>query len=95
MGLRQRIYLTEAKKVSKAERTALIQAYAKKLYSAKQNAPFRIQQRFENAFNKKHRSLVGKYPHYDFESDDFWNGLRKAAESWWESSAMRGTGVDW
>lgn len=80
---------------SKQSRQSLVIAYALKIYSARQNASFRDQQKLHDAFERQLDSMVNRFPGYDFTSNAFWEGLQQRATAWWESELVRGAGKHW
>lgn len=80
---------------SKHSLQSLVTAYALKIYSARQNAPLRDQQRLHDAFERQLDNIVKRFPEYDFDSDAFWDGLQQRATAWWSKELVRGAGKHW
>ena len=93
MGFKE--YLKEATKPSKADINKIIKDYALKMYSAKQNAPLKTQQKFYDNYNKTLEKLSKKYSGFDTSSNRFEDQIEKLAKKFWDKKAMRGAGVDW
>lgn len=82
-------------KPSGAEIAKLVEAYALKLYSARYDAPIRVQQKLHDAFERRHGAMESKYPEYDMRSSAFWSAIENGAERWWSKQAMKGPGTHW
>ncbi len=81
---------------TKAEKLALVTAYAKMKYSKIWNEPIRTQQRLHDAyearlekFQTKYRELLGTL------APEFFEKLDDAAERWKSQQIMFGPGRDW
>lgn len=83
------------KRPPKSQIDRLVQAFALKIYSAQQEAPVKIQQKFYDQFQSLHAKMEKKYPYIDMESDSFWSSLKSQAEKWWNGQAVRGAGKHW
>lgn len=77
-----------------AERTTLVQDYARRIFSV-DRAPLPAQQRLYKKFEKTLDRLASKYPQYDWSSDAFFAALQDQATEWWQSRAVKGSGSDW
>lgn len=80
---------------TKAEINALVKSYALKIYSIKWKAPFNIQQKFHDAYEKKMEKLQEKYPGITMNDSKSMEAISQMAKKWWESQAMHGPGKDW
>jgi hypothetical protein len=82
-------------KPTKQAVTALIVAYARKIYSARMEAGMHIQQRYHNIFMRKLEGFARRFPDYDTSSLAFYDELENRANKWWGSQVMKGPGKDW
>jgi len=95
MSLRNRKYLYEGdnKKPTKSQVQGLVKAYAV-MIAAKKGAPFKVEQSKHNAFYRKYNSMMEKYPYVDMTSDEFWSGMKRAAEKYSHGRSI-GPGTAW
>ena len=87
--------VTGKKRPPKSQIDKLVQAFALKIYSARQNAPFKVQQKFHDQFQALWGKMSKKYQHVDMDSDSFWKALTDQAEKWWNGQVARGPGKHW
>ena len=84
-----------AAKPGGSETKKLMVAYALKIHSQSEGAPLRTQQRFNDRFFAVLKKFADRHPDYDMSSDRFWYALEQGARKWWDSRAVKGSGVDW
>lgn len=94
-NLNNAIKLLGQKLPPKAQIEKLIQAWALKIFSGRQEAPIKAQQRYHDKFEMFYDKMVANYPHIDFTSDSFWSSITSKAEEWWRSRPFSGGAVDW
>ena len=79
----------------KTDISKLVESYAKMLYSAKLNAPIKIQKRLYDSFYSKLQKMSIKYSDFDLSSSKFFDELERRAVKFWNSKAIHGPGIDW
>ena len=79
---------------STSQRDALVQAYARNRYAARDGAPFKVQVRLSADYHRKLAAMLRLIGGSSL-SEDNEAAVRVAAEAWWLSRPFRGPGTDW